>query len=151
MADLTDTERRAWRAFLGSYARVVPLLDEELTSASGLRFNQYEVLLRLSQAPQGAIRMTDLANSVWLSPSGITRAVDLLEKRGLVERRVCESDRRGFFATITPAGKAELRAASKVHVDGIREHFFNHLTASQIEALGTALGGIGEPESGPAS
>jgi len=146
MADLTDTELRAWRAFLAGYARVVPRLDEELAAAHGLRLNQYEVLLRLKLAPGDAMRMTDLAASVYLSPSGITRAVDQLERRGLVERRVCATDRRGFFATITPAGKTLLRAASKVHVAGIREHFFAHLSASQIESLGSALETIAEPE-----
>lgn len=137
--DLTDLELQAWRGFVTTYARVVPRLDEELLAHHGLRLNQYEALLRLARAPDRAMRMTELARGVFLSPSGITRAVDQLERRGLVERRVCASDRRGFLAVLTPAGRTLLRSATKTHVTGIRAHFFDHLSEADIEAMASAL------------
>lgn len=130
---------QAWRGFIGAQARVVPALDSELAREMGLNLSQYEVLLRLNEAPDHAIRMTDLAAQVVMSPSGITRAVDQLERRGLVERRVCASDRRGFLASLTAEGKSQLRRASAVHVRGIREHFTNKLTPDQLAQLANLL------------
>ncbi|HYI45616.1 MAG TPA: MarR family transcriptional regulator [Actinomycetota bacterium] len=137
--DLSETEAKAWRAFLYAYARVVPKLDDELTLAEGLTLNQYEVLLWLSRSSGGAMRMSDLASRIVLSPSGVTRAVDQLEKKGLVERVVCSSDRRGYLATLTKKGRVAFRKASKVHVRGIREHFISHLSASELKSLGSSL------------
>lgn len=149
--DLSDLELRAWRAFVTSYARVVPALDEELEADQGLSLNQYEVLLRLAWAPDRALRMADLARGVFLSPSGITRTIDHLERRGLVERRVCPTDRRGFLAVLTSKGKSKLRAATKVHVAGMRGHFFRHLSPAQLEALADALESVAPPEISQAS
>ena len=137
--NLTEVELKAWRGFITTYARVVPRLDEELAAAHGLSLNQYEALLRLNLAPDRAIRMSELARGVFLSPSGITRAVDQLERRGLVERKVCASDRRGFLAVLTPAGRTLLRAASKTHVAGIRAHFLDQLPSGAIEALASVF------------
>jgi DNA-binding MarR family transcriptional regulator len=83
--------------------------------------------------------MSDLAAQVVMSPSGITRAVDQLERRGFVERRVCSSDRRGFLASLTTEGKAQLRRASAVHVRGIRAHFTDKLTQEQLAQLASLL------------
>ena len=146
MADnLTDLELQSWRGFITTYARVVPRLDEELAAAHGLSLNQYEALLRLNLAPDRAMRMSELARGVFLSPSGITRAVDQLERRGLVERKVCASDRRGFLAVLTPAGRTLLRAASKTHVAGIRAHFLDHIPAGAIEAMASAFEEMAAP------
>jgi DNA-binding MarR family transcriptional regulator len=139
MARLEGLEMKAWRGFIGAQARVVPALDSELAREMGLNLSQYEVLLRLNDAPDHAIRMSDLAAQVVMSPSGITRAVDQLERRGYVERRVCSSDRRGFLASLTAEGKAQLRRASAVHVRGIRAHFTDKLTQEQLEQLATLL------------
>ena len=127
---LTELELQAWRGFITTYARVVPRLDEELAAAHGLSLTQYEALLRLKLAPDRAMRMSELARGIFLSPSGITRAIDKLERRGLVERKVCASDRRGFLAVLTPAGRTLLRAASKTHVAGIRAHFLEEVLYS---------------------
>ena len=142
--DLTENELGAWRAFLYAYSSVVPRLDDEL-SAEGLTLNQYEVLLWLSRSKDGAMRMTDLAGRIVLSPSGVTRAVDQLEKKGLVERVVCASDRRGFLATLTRRGRATFRRASKLHVRGIREHFLSHLSSSEQKSLASSLERIVKP------
>lgn len=140
---LDDLELRAWRGFLSLHSRIVRDLDQELTDEASLRLNQYEVLLRLKQAPEAAMRMSELAEKVYLSPSGVSRAVDQLERRGLVERRVCASDRRGFLAVLTEKGQTRLRAAAKVHVRGIKDHFTSKMSRTELDELACLLEMIG--------
>lgn len=139
MAQLDDLEMKAWRAFIGAQSRLLPTLDHELAQEMGIGLSQYEVLLRLNDAEGGAMRMSQLAAEVVLSPSGITRAVDQLERRGLVERKVCQSDRRGYLAVLTQEGRKQLRRASTVHVRGIKEHFTDRLTREQLADLASLL------------
>jgi DNA-binding MarR family transcriptional regulator len=139
---LTALEFRAWRAFLYAYARVVPRLDQELSSAQDLSLNQFEVLMWLRRAGARGLRMSDLASRVVLSPSGVTRAIDQLERKGLVKRTIFEGDKRGYVARFTPKGRARLRTATSVHVHGIREHFVKHLSRTELENLSTALQAI---------
>ena len=136
---LDGPEFRAWRAFLVASAAVVPRLDQELTAAHGISLNQFEVLTRVAVAGRDGIRMTDLASQVVLSPSGVTRAVDQLERRGLVARCVFEVDKRGQLATITPEGRTLLRKATDVHVQGIREHFLRHIARGDLDRLATTM------------
>jgi DNA-binding MarR family transcriptional regulator len=148
-ARLDELEFRAWRAFLYAHATVVPTLDRELASAHDLSFNQFEVLTWLARAGRRGLRMSDLASRVVLSPSGVTRAVDQLERRGLVERCVFEGDRRGSLATLTTEGRALLRRAANDHVLGIRDHFLKHVDRSELEHLATALETILDGEGAP--
>lgn len=137
--DLEELESRAWRAFLQAQARVIPALEAELVDEQSLTLSQYEVLLRLAKAPGRAMRMLKLAESVLLSPSGITRVIDELERKDLVERKRCPSDGRGYLAVLTTKGRARLRRAAAVHVRGIREHFTDRLTPRQLQQLASAL------------
>jgi DNA-binding MarR family transcriptional regulator len=146
---LDELEFRAWRAFIYAYATVVPTLDRELAAAQGLSFNQFEVLAWLARAGRRGLRMSDLASRVVLSPSGVTRAVDQLERRGLVERCVFEGDKRGSLATLTAGGRALLRKAANVHVLGLREHFLRHMSRAELEHLTTALEAILDGEGSP--
>jgi DNA-binding MarR family transcriptional regulator len=146
---LDALEFRAWRAFLYAYARVVPTLDRELVGALGLSLNQFEVLTRLRRAGERGFRMSDLASPVVLSPSGVTRAVDQLERRGLVERCVFEGDKRGYLATLTVEGRDLLRRATSVHVQGLREHFLTHMRRTELEHLVTALEAVLDGEGSP--
>lgn len=146
---LDALEFRAWRAFLYAYARVVPTLDRELVGATGLTLNQFEVLMRLRRAGRRGLRMSDLATGVVLSPSGVTRAVDQLEQRGLVERSVSESDKRGYLATLTAEGRALLRRATSVLVQGLREHFLTHMSRTELEHLVSALEAVLDGEGSP--
>jgi DNA-binding MarR family transcriptional regulator len=93
--------------------------------------------------------MSALASRVVLSPSGVTRAVDQLESEGLVERCVFEGDKRGSLAALTAEGRALLRRAANDHVHGIREHFLNHVSRSELEHLATALEAILDREGSP--
>lgn len=142
-------EFRAWRAFIYAYATVVPRLDRELTSALGLSLNQFEVLTRLRRAGNHGLRMSDLASRLVLSPSGVTRAVDQLEQRGLVRRSVFEDDKRGSVAVLSAKGRALLRRATSVHVGALREHFLNHLSRTELEQLVTAMEAVLDGEGSP--
>jgi DNA-binding MarR family transcriptional regulator len=146
---LDTLEFRAWRVFLYAYATVVPRLDRELVGATGLSLNQFEILMRLRGAGERGVRMTDLASRVVLSPSGVTRAVDQLERMGLVERSVFEGDKRGYLACLTADGRAALRRATSVHVQGLREHFVTHMSRTELEHLVTALGAVLDGEGSP--
>jgi DNA-binding MarR family transcriptional regulator len=146
---LDELQFRAWRAFLYAYSLVVPTLDRELVSARGLSLNQFEVLTWLRRAGERGLRMSDLASRVVLSPSGVTRAVDQLERKGLVERCVFEGDKRGYLATLTTEGRALLRKATNVHLQGLREHFLNHLSRTELEHLATALEAVLTGEGSP--
>jgi DNA-binding MarR family transcriptional regulator len=146
---LDELQFRAWRAFIYANAMVVRRLDQELVDAQGLSLNQFEVLTWLARSGRRGMRMSDLASRVVLSPSGVTRAVDQLERRGLVERCVFEDDKRGYVATLTAEGQAFLRKATNAHVLGLREHFLNHLRRTELEQLTSALEAILEGEGSP--
>lgn len=146
---LDALEFRAWRAFLYTYATVVPALDRELVGALGLSLTQFEVLNRLRRSGTHGVRMSELASRLVLSPSGVTRAVDQLERRGLVQRSVFEGDRRGSLATLTEEGRALLRRATTVHVQGLRAHFLGHMGRTELEHLLTALEAVLDGEGSP--
>lgn len=133
---LTPRELRAWRGLLRVHATLVKALDAELESAHGLSLTSYEVLLFLDDAPGGQLRMHDVASSVLLSRSGLTRLADRLERDGLIERRACPSDARGSFAVITAAGRDKLADARDTHLDGVRRHFLAHVSPADQELLG---------------
>lgn len=139
MAKLAAAETRAWRAFLSTHTKIFPTLDTELVREMGLSLSQYEVLLWLNDAEGNCLRMSELAAKVVLSPSGLTRAVDQLERRGFVERRVSDHDRRGFLAHLTDRGKSQLRRASGTHIRGIKEHLTGKLNEQQLEQLASLL------------
>ncbi len=110
-------------------------LDAELSSEHGLPLTSYEVLLFLADSPEGEMRMSELAESVLLSRSGLTRLVDRLESEGLVERTACASDLRGANALITPAGRRLFAEARKTHLAGVRERFLRHFTIDELRTL----------------
>jgi DNA-binding MarR family transcriptional regulator len=115
-------------------------LDSELRAAHGLPLTSYEVLLRLGTAPGGAMRMSELADSVLLSRSGLTRLVDRLEQAGFVERRECEEDARGLLAVITEAGRELFAEAAKTHLVGIRRLYLDRLSEVEQRTLGQLFG-----------
>ena len=136
---LDAEEMAAWRAFVLANARIVKLLQAELEDEQGLSLPAYECLVRLSEAGDGRMRMSDLATVATLTPSGLTRLVDKLVADGLVERVRCESDARVVYAAITPAGTQRLKDAYPTHLRGVRQHFIDRLTPTQLASLHTAL------------
>jgi DNA-binding MarR family transcriptional regulator len=139
---LSHVELDAWRSFLRAHARVTRVLDAELTAECDLSLGSYVVLVHLSEAPARALRMTDLADRIVLSRSGLTRLVDRMEREGLVRRESCPSDLRGTNAVLTAEGLAKLRAAAPVHLRGVREHMVSQLTEKETAVLAEALGRI---------
>jgi DNA-binding MarR family transcriptional regulator len=131
---LDPTELGAWRGFLRVHAQLTKALDAELIREHDLPLTSYEVLLFLNDAPEGRLRMSELADGVLLSRSGLTRLVDRLERDGLLRREPCEEDARGYFAVITDAGRELFRRARATHLDGVRERF---LASFSREELGT--------------
>ena len=108
------------------------------SKAHALPLSHYEVLIYLDAAPNDQLRMSELASSVLLSQSGLTRLVDRLERDGLVVREPCPDDRRGLLASITPAGRERLAEARPTHLAGIRARFLSHLDQSELDALASA-------------
>ena len=135
---LTDVELGAWRGLLRTHAMLVKRLDAELEATHGLPLTSYEVLLHLADAPERKMRMCDVADSVLLSRSGLTRLIDRLERDGLVERVSCADDARGAFARLTDDGMAKLQSARSTHLDGVREHFLRHFSDEEQAFLGEA-------------
>jgi DNA-binding MarR family transcriptional regulator len=142
---LSHVELDAWRSFLRAHARVTRVLDAELSAECDLPLGSYEVLLHLAEAPGRSLRMTDLADRVLLSRSGLTRLVDRMERDGLLRRESCPSDARGTNAVLTGAGIERLRAAAPVHLRGVREHVIDVLTPGEVEVLARALGRVAGP------
>ena len=113
---------------LRAHAALTRELDAELEAAHGLPLTSFEVLMHLADADGERMRMSDLADRVLLSRSGLTRLVDRLEADGLIERASCASDARGAFAVLTPAGRERARAARATHLAGVRERFLSQLS-----------------------
>ena len=112
------------------------VLDAELTHRHGLPLTSYEVLLFLADSPDGRMRMSELADSVLLSRSGVTRLVDRLERDGLLKREQCEEDARGYFAAITDRGRALFTEARRTHLAGVRERFLSRFSRDDLQTLG---------------
>ena len=147
---LDDTELRAWRGLLRAHAFLVKRLDAELEAEHGLPLTSYEVLLHLAKADERKMRMCDVAESVLLSRSGLTRLVDRLERDGYVERVSCADDARGAYARLTDAGRAKLQAAAGTHLEGVRRHFLGHFEPSELTTLAEAWERVAGP-CGPGS
>ena len=136
---LDEAEERAWRAFARAFVVVPRVLEAELQADCAITMTEYFVLVNLSEAPDRALRMSELASRGAMSLSAISRVVDVLERRGLVERRRCPSDGRGLLAVLTDDGLALLRAAYPTHLRGVREHVVAHLGGLDLGALADAV------------
>jgi DNA-binding MarR family transcriptional regulator len=139
---LSETELRAWRTLLDVATGLLATLDQELQAAHGLSLAEYEVLVVVSERGKEGVRMQDLAGMLHLSPSGATRRVDGMVRRGLVARTQCPTDRRGSYAVLTDAGMARLREAAPTHVRGVRAHFVDRLSARQLATVTNALAAV---------
>lgn len=133
---LSERELRAWRGMLRAHAALTKALDADLEAEHGLPLSSYEVLLHLAAADGERMRMSDLAETVVLSRSGLTRLVDRMERDGLLGRASCPSDARGSFAILTDAGRDKLAATRRTHLSGVRERFLDRLSDAEQELLG---------------
>jgi len=134
-ASLSERELRAWRGMLRVHAALTKALDAQLEADHGLPLSSYEVLMYLADAPDRRMRMSELAETILLSRSGLTRLVDRLERDGLICRESCDHDARGAFAKLTDAGADKLRCARATHLAGIRALYLSHLSEAEQDLL----------------
>ena len=139
-----ETARHAWRAYFEATQMLSELLERGLKKDSGMSLADYNLLLLLYEAPEGRLRMGELASGMVFSPSRITYQVKTLVARGLIERRAAECDRRGFEAVLTDEGRTAFRRAAAGHARQVDELFLSHLEpgeAATLERIFTRLGG----------
>lgn len=139
VAPLDPAEERAWRAVARAIIVLPRVLESELEAEHRLTTAEYFVLVNLSEEPERALRMTDLADRGALSLSGMSRVVDRLVRQGFVERTKCPSDARGSYARLTDAGLAKLEGAYVTHLRGVREHVMDHLKDVDLVAFAEAM------------
>jgi DNA-binding MarR family transcriptional regulator len=135
LADLSSDEFAIWAGFLQIHAALARELDADLRTTHGLPLTDFEILLWLANRPCEGMRMAALADTVLLSPSGLSRAVERLEARGLVQRIPCTEDRRGAYAALTESGSDLVRTAGVTHAAGIRHRFLDRLTSQESRLL----------------
>src|SRR5579864_4853479 len=139
----------AWIGLLATHRRLTRELDAELDAAHGLTLSGLELLARLASATERRLRLSILAAEAGLSLSRVSRIVDVLEDRGLIERRPCPEDARAINAQLTPAGLELARAAQATHLAAVRERFFDRLSGREIAALAGVFGRFA-PDAGSA-
>jgi DNA-binding MarR family transcriptional regulator len=132
---LSEAELASWRGFLRVHAALERELDAELIANHGLPLSSYEVLLNVADAPGERMRMSEIADSVLLSRSGVTRLVDRLERDGLVERIPCEDDARGQYAVLTERGREAFDAARATHLAGVRRRFLERFECDDLRRM----------------
>jgi DNA-binding MarR family transcriptional regulator len=140
----TDTKARsrqldAWVRLLRVHAAMTRQFSGELIAEHGLTMNDFDVMMQLSIAPEGQLRRVDLAERVLLTPSGITRLLEGLERAGYVERRSCASDARVSYAFLTDAGREKLDEAKHTHTAGIKTRFSERYTEEELVTLAALL------------
>jgi DNA-binding MarR family transcriptional regulator len=134
-APFTQDEFRVWRGFLRLHRTITDELDRRLLAEHGLPLLHYGILITLITVPERRMRMTDIAERVLVSPSGMTRAVARLSAHGLVERRQHPDDRRSFLVTLTPSGVRRLRKAQETHHACVRELLLGGLKRDDLRRL----------------
>ena len=130
----------AWARLLRTHASVTRELSANLVADHGLTINDYEALLHLSHAEEGSLRRVDLAERLMLTPSGVTRLLDGLERDGWVRKGNCDSDARVTYAVLTEEGRERLESAGRTHVGQIVEIFEERFSAEELETLVDLLG-----------
>lgn len=133
---LDSREARAWRGFLEIHARLQSRLGRALHDEVDLSYADYEVLVHLSEAPDGRARAFELADSTQWEKSRLSHQLTRMATRGLVRRERCPSDRRGSFVVLTEEGWAAIRSAAPSHVGHVRRWFIDALTPAQLDQLG---------------
>ncbi|GGM16708.1 MarR family transcriptional regulator [Streptomyces fumigatiscleroticus] len=132
---LTTTEEQAWRGLLRMHDLLVSRTGRSLQNEFGLSATDYTVLAELTRAPDGNLRISELAQVLGWEKSRVSHHLTRMAKRGLITREECADDRRGAFVVVTPEGRAAITAAAPHHVTDVRQYFLDHLTPGQITLL----------------
>jgi DNA-binding MarR family transcriptional regulator len=136
---LTPEQERLWRRWLTLNARLSATLHTELHDDAGLSMPDYEVLVHLTDNPEGRIRVTDLARLLQWERSRLSHHVTRMERRRLVQRVECAEDGRGAFIVITPQGRSAIEQAAPHHVNTVRRLIFDALTPEEVDAFATIV------------
>jgi DNA-binding MarR family transcriptional regulator len=132
---LDEDEQRTWRTFMVATKLLYMQLERELDQGTAVPSEYYEVLVRLSEAPDRRLRLSELADQSQSSRSRLSHSMSRLESLGWIRREACPSDRRGAFAVLTTEGFAALDEAAPIHVASVRSHLFDLLESEQLEQL----------------
>jgi DNA-binding MarR family transcriptional regulator len=142
LSKLREDQLAVWRAFVNVHAAVIRRIEKDLADRHQVPLIWYDVLVALYQSPGKKLRMTELADKVVLTPSGLTRLVERLEKEGLVRRERTEEDRRGSYTVLTREGKRAFLQAWPTYEQGIRQYFIELLTEDECKTIGEGLSRI---------
>jgi DNA-binding MarR family transcriptional regulator len=140
---LTPTEQCAWRTYLEVSRLLTNQLERDL-QPHGLTYNDYEILVYLSEADDHRLRMSDLASVTLQSKSRLSHQITRMENAGLVRRENCESDRRGLFAVLTERGLKTMEGVAPAHVDSVRRHFVDLLGPDALASLRASFSPVAE-------
>jgi DNA-binding MarR family transcriptional regulator len=136
---LDASQQRDWRAYVDGSVRLTEIMDRDLKTRHGLSVSEYEILVRLSEAPDRRLRMAELAENASQSRSRLSHTCSRLESKGLVKRDSCPNDKRGVYAHLTDDGFAALDRAARDHVETVREYFIDVIDPQDLEAVGRAF------------
>jgi DNA-binding MarR family transcriptional regulator len=136
---LTAEEQRVWRRWMTLNAQLSATLQRELQDDAGLSTQDYEVLVHLTDSPEGRMRVTDLARLMQWERSRVSHHVTRMERRRLVQRVECAEDGRGAFVVITPQGRAAIEQAAPGHVNTVRRLVFDVLSPEEVDSFGAII------------
>jgi DNA-binding MarR family transcriptional regulator len=139
---LDAAQQHDWRAFVDGSIRLNEIMDRDLKSKHGLSLSEYEILVRLSEAPERRLRMAELAENVSQSRSRLSHTCSRLESQGLVMRDNCPNDKRGVYAHLTAEGYAALDRAARDHVETVRTFFVDIIEPEDLAAIGRAFAAV---------
>jgi DNA-binding MarR family transcriptional regulator len=132
---LTEEEQRAWRGLLRMTAQLNARANRLLLQEYGISLADYEVLVALSEAPEGQLRVFEVADALAWEQSRVSHQLARMQRRGLITREGCATDARGAFAVLTTAGRAAIERAAPAHVEQVRQLVFDELSHEQVGAL----------------
>jgi DNA-binding MarR family transcriptional regulator len=133
---LDEGEQRAWRSYLQMHGQLLARLNRQLQADSGLSLADYEVLVQLTEVPDGRLRPFELQRGLQWEQSRLSHQLTRMQRRDLVRREGCTDDGRGAFIVLTEAGRRAIEAAAPGHVDAVRRLFLDRLTRDQLTMLG---------------
>ncbi|MCW0212747.1 MAG: MarR family transcriptional regulator [Pseudonocardia sp.] len=139
---LTPREERLWRGWLTLNAQLTALLQRDLQEGAGLSMPDFDVLVHLTDDPEGRVRVTDLAHLLQWERSRLSHHVTRMQRRGLVRREECPEDGRGAFIAVTAEGRAAIEQAAPGHVRAVRRLVFDALSEDQVDGLEAAIGAM---------
>jgi DNA-binding MarR family transcriptional regulator len=132
---LTDDEQRAWRGLVQMTSRLDARLNRQLQQTSGLSLADYDVLVLLTEAADGRLRVFEIAEDLHWEQSRLSHHLARMQRRGLVTREECTTDRRGAFVVLTPVGRKAIEQAAPAHVATVRRLIFDGLSKEQVATL----------------